>query len=264
MKKYSFIIVIILICILFTPFSYVHAKDKDSLKSDFMSEEEFFTDLLDSYSARSKIATKYTKAEIQSMSNKEHVEFILECVNAENELKEKYENAKFDDLNIQYLCHQYVNGIAKQQEACETYLAGDDTIDARANYTDLNNSGYLNRAYVIVELNDYYDVPFPDVGLKTMRNDVQQLEKLNEAEKRNKDVPKRTVKEVQTLLHLIGFRCWNIDGSAGKKTVKAIKRFQEMYGYEVDGMITDDLIEQLKKAAEDKALDWETAINNIQ
>ncbi len=236
----------------------------DQESENLMSEDEFFEDILASYSARNVVATKYTNAEIKMMSNKENVEWILDCIAAEDSFAEKYKDAKFDDLNIQYLCAQYIKGLDKQRNAANTYLSGEDTVDSRLAYTNENMSGYYNRAYVIVELNDYFDVPFPSEGLSEMRKEVDKLEKTNEAETRNKSVPKQTVKEVQTLLHLIGFRCWNIDGAAGKKTVRAIKRFQEMYGYETDGMITDELIEQLKSVAEEKGLDWQEAIENIK
>lgn len=83
------------------------------------------------------------------------------------------------------------------------------------------------------------------------------MDSLNEAETRNSQIPHETVKEVQTLLHEIGFKCWNIDGIAGKRTVKAIKRFQEMYGFNVDGIIDDELIEQLKQVKTDKGLSTE-------
>ena len=41
---------------------------------------------------------------------------------------------------------------------------------------------------------------------------------------------------------------------SGKRTVKSIKRFQEMYGYDpIDGMIDDELIGQLEDVAAQKA-----------
>ena len=49
------------------------------------------------------------------------------------------------------------------------------------------------------------------------------------------------------------FFCGNADGISGKRTVKSIKRFQEMYGYDpIDGMIDDELIEQLETIAAEK------------
>lgn len=232
-------------------------------KNEYKSEEEFFNDILASYSARAIVAAKHTNAEERAMTNKEIAEWRLECVNAEADFEEKYKDALFDDLNIQYLCAQYIKGIEKQKEACETYLQNEDTMDKRLVFKNGFESGYFNRAYVIVELYEYFDVQFPSNAVAEMTKNVNILEKTNEAETRNKAIPKQTVKEVQTLLHLIGFRCWNIDGVAGKKTVKAIKRFQEMYGYEIDGMITDELIEELKTVAEEKGLDWQETINSI-
>lgn len=218
-----------------------------------MNEEDFFADILQSYSDRQVISNRYSTSEINTMSGTEQVAYYADCVGAEKGFYEKYKNAVFEDLNIQYLCKQYVTGIKNQLDA-------PNKIGADGDLTFYNNewdAGYNKRAYVIVELADYYDVPFPADSVASMRANVEALDSLNEAETRNSQVPTETVKEVQTLLHEIGFKCWNIDGVAGKRTVKAIKRFQEMYGYEIDGMIDDELIEQLKQVKADKGLNTE-------
>ena len=79
------------------------------------------------------------------------------------------------------------------------------------------------------------------------------MDSLNEAEKRNAKVDHETVRKVQQLLNGIGFYCGKEDGISGKLTVKLIKRFQEMYGYDpIDGMIDDELVKQLQKAYDEK------------
>lgn len=220
-------------------------------ESVHMTEEEFLNDIVESYNARSKVADSVSVSEQNSMTTEEGVKHLQNCVLAEKPFYDKYKNAIFDDLNIQYLCSRYISGIKKQMDSCTTYF--EDKDDVKLN--DTWDSGYYNRAYVIVELSDYWDLPFGDVS--SMRENTAYLDSLDEAETRNAQVPKETVKEVQTLLHEIGFKCWNIDGVAGKRTVKAIKRFQEMYGYTVDGMISDELIEQLKQVKVEKGLNNE-------
>ena len=229
------------------------SKEETYVEPVLMKEEDFFADILQSYSDRNVVSSRYTTAEINTMSGTEQVAYYAECVAAEKDFYEKYKNAVFDDLNIQYLCNQYTTGIQNQLDA-------PNRIGENGDLTFYNNewtAGYNKRSYVIVELADYYDVPFPEEAVGSMRSQVEALDSLNEAETRNAQVSHETVKEVQTLLHEIGFRCWNIDGVAGKRTVKAIKRFQEMYGYEIDGMIDDELIEQLKQVKADKGLDTE-------
>lgn len=86
-----------------------------------------------------------------------------------------------------------------------------------------------------------------------MKQNVQALDSLNEAETRNAAIDHATVKEVQQLLNGIGFFCGSADGVSGKRTVKPIKRFQEMYEFEpVDGMIDDELISQLQSVYDEK------------
>ncbi|MCD7819687.1 MAG: peptidoglycan-binding protein [Lachnospiraceae bacterium] len=206
-----------------------------------MDEEEFKEDIVASYNGRGVVSNKYNTAEINSMTSQEIIDYYAECVEAERSFYEKYVNAEFEDLNIQYLCSQYIKGIEKQMEAVYEYSDDDD-------YTTFNeywDSGYYNRAYVIVELSEYYDLEFGDVS--QMKSDTESMDSLNEAETRNAAVDSATVQKVQQLLNDIGFYCGNADGISGKRTVKSIKRFQEMYGYEpVDGMIDDELIEQLE------------------
>lgn len=175
------------------------------------------------------------------MTSEESVAYYEKYAEAEREFYEKYKNATFKDLNIQYLCTQYITGLQKQYNAKNVW---DDTQDFDK-FSDEYSSGYYNRAYVIVELSEYYDLPFGDIT--DMKADTASMDSLNEAETRNAAVDHSTVKQVQELLNEIGFYCGDADGISGKRTVKSIKRFQEMYGYEpIDGMIDDELVEQLQ------------------
>lgn len=217
------------------------AQEETKEKTVQMGEEEFKTDIVNSYNGRSVISDKYTNAEYNTMTSEELVTTYVECAEAERDFFEKYKNASFKDLNIQYLCDQYISGLAKQYNAKKIW---DDTKDYDKFYNEFQ-SGYYNRAYVIVELSDYYQLPFGDV--EGMRTDTAAMDSLNEAETRNKAVDPATVQKTQQLLNDIGFYCGNADGISGKRTVKSIKRFQQMYGYEPeDGMIDDELISQLE------------------
>lgn len=80
-----------------------------------------------------------------------------------------------------------------------------------------------------------------------MRADTAYMDSFNEAENRNNQVDHATVQKAQQLLNDIGFYCGSADGISGKRTVKSIKRFQQMYGYSPeDGIIDTELIKQLE------------------
>lgn len=226
------------------------AETETEVESVHMKEEDFYNDILASYSARDEISDKYTTSEINTLSEEEYQQWRKDLVDAEWSYMEKYQNATFDDLNIQYLCKQYVDGLINQKKSYQSYMDG-DSVKSDDQWT----AGYNKRSYVIVELAEYFDIPFPADGVENMKQTTEGLDSLDEAETRNSEVSTEKVKEVQTLLHEIGFKCWNIDGVAGKKTVRAIKRFQEMYGYKTDGLITDELIEELKQVKTEKGLD---------
>lgn len=218
--------------------------DKDSVHMD---SEEFLKDIVDSYNDRSVVANKYTNAEINSMTYEEAVEYRESCAHSEDTFYEKYSNASFDDLNIQYLCLQYIKGLEKQYNAQNVWNETDDYNKFLTEY----QSGYYNRAYVIVELSDYWNLAFGDV--ESMRNDTAYMDSFNEAETRNSAVDSSVSQKTQQLLNDIGFYCGAADGIPGKRTVKSIKRFQEMYGYEpADGMIDEELISQLETELDKK------------
>ena len=223
--------------------------EEDTVEEEavLMTTEDFLKDIVESYNTRSIVATRYTISEEAMLSEAEEVDYLLECAESERPLYEKYHNAVFEDLNIQYLCNQYIKGLDKQLQIKAKYEKSED-FDSAYSYFE---SGYYNRAYVIVELAEYYECPFGDIS--EMKEMTAALDSFNEAETRNASVDATKIKETQELLNGIGFFCGTADGVSGKRTVKSIKRFQEMYGYEPsDGMIDDELIEQLKTVYEEK------------
>ncbi len=220
-----------------------------------MDENTFFDDILQSYNGRQEYIEQCGDPDIDMMTQNEDVNFSSELVSTEKWFVDKYKNAVFDDLNIQYLCRKYVQGLEEQMRSCAQYLSFNMESSDYDQFDEAWTSGYISRCYVITELADYFDVPFEADGVATMQEQVDELESSNEAATINSGVSHETVKEAQTLLHKIGFRCWNIDGIAGEKTVRAIKRFQEMYGYEpIDGIIDEELIDQLRTVAEEKGV----------
>lgn len=64
--------------------------------------------------------------------------------------------------------------------------------------------------------------------------------------KTSKYYRKSTVKKVQRKLNKLGYKCGKADGSYGKKTKKAIKRFQRRKAMTVNGKINKTLLKKLK------------------
>ena len=216
-----------------------------------MNEEDFFADILESYSERQIISNRYSVSELNTLSADETQFWHKELVEKELTYMSKYEYAVFDDLNVQYLCRRYVSGLRNQQKSYELYFDGGDPTKVDDYWT----SGYYSRCYVIVELSEYYEIPFPQDGVADMKEVTDLLDSLNEAESRNASVDSETVRKTQELLNGIGFFCGTADGVSGKRTVKSIKRFQEMYGFDpIDGIIDEELIGQLETVFNEKNL----------
>ena len=102
-----------------------------------MDEQEFLDDIVESYNGRGVVSSKFTTAEINTMTSAESVEYYNECAEAERAFYEKYKNAVFKDLNIQYLCNQYINGLKKQYDA---YVSWGETQDFENFYYE---AGYV-------------------------------------------------------------------------------------------------------------------------
>ena len=223
------------------------AEEVDSEEPVLMTTEEFLEDIEKSYNERSVRTDRYNTSDYNTMNNDEYVETYYYFVEAEEWFYEKYKNAEFEDLNIQYLCKTYCDGLYTQLNCCRDYFNDKDYASWDNNW----KAAYNKRSYVIVELAEYYDAPFKDIN--DMKNNVESLDSLNEAETRNSAVDRATVQKVQLLLNNIGFYCGNADGVSGKRTVKSIKRFQEMYEFEpIDGVIDDELVDQLEKINSEK------------
>lgn len=223
---------------------------EESTETVEKTTEEFLQDIVVSIDGRNNATKRYSNSEFNSMTDDEVIEYYKGLVESENAFYEEYKNAVFEDLNIQYLCNQYIKGLDKQKEACAKWKE-------TRNVDEISNiwqSGYLNRGYVIVELADYYNLQFNSESLNEFRAQTAAMDSLNEAETRNASVDKETVRKTQGLLNTIGFFCGSADGVSGKRTVKSIKRFQEMYGFEIDGIIDEELIGQLESVAAEKGV----------
>ena len=222
------------------------AETETESETNLKTTEEFLKDFKESYDRRETVYGQNAGARREWMSSEAWNAYLEACVEAERDFYEKYQDASFEDLNIQYLCNQYIDGLRKQYQAVELWKENPDSEDGDRIWL----SGYYDRAGVIVEMSDYYDVDIPE---KTVATLTGELNSLSEPETGNAEVNPETVLKTQELLNEIGFYCGNADGVAGRRTARMIRRFQEMYGYDpADGLIDDELIDQLEEAAEQK------------
>ena len=222
------------------------AETETESETTLKTTEEFLKDFKDSYDRREAVYGQNAGARREWMSAEAWNAYLETCVDAEQEFYEKYQDASFEDLNIQYLCNQYIDGLSKQHQAIEEWKEDPDSEEGNRIWL----SGYYDRAGVIVEMSEYYDVDLPERTVATLKGE---LDSMSEPETGNADVDPETVLKTQELLNTIGFYCGEADGVAGRRTAKMIRRFQEMYGYDpADGLIDDELIDQLEEAAEQK------------
>ena len=243
-KIYCAILPAILLASVPFPGMMIHAEEAAAAAEPALSEtEQFVADVVSSYEARRTREERYTNPELNEMTDKEYIEAHLYYTEAEESFLEKYREAEFEDLNIQYLCGKYCDAIELELDCAEKYFEDRDYAAWAKSWA---KAGEL-RARVIVELADLYKADFSDI--EDLKATAASVDDTSDSESRNKSVDRATVQKVQQLLNDIGFLCGTADGAAGKMTVSSIKRFQEVYGYEpADGIIDDELVAQLEDA----------------
>jgi len=210
-----------------------------------ISAEDFLGDIGASVNDRIALSGSYTEAELSMMTNDEIAEANNKCCESERWFMDRYKNARVDNLNLQYLCEQYLNGLQNQYDAYVSWKEKQD-IDA---YNELWDAGYAKRAVTVAELKQYYDIAFADVS--DMLEKAEELDSLDDL--KNGEVSEETTKKVQDCLNKLQLPVGEVDGYCGERTIIMVKRFQKLYGYEpADGVIDDEVVAQLQEEA-DKA-----------
>ena len=210
-----------------------------------ISAEDFLGDIGASVNDRIALSGSYTEAELSMMTNDEIAEANNKCCESERWFMDRYKNARVDNLNLQYLCEQYLNGLQNQYDAYASWKEKQD-IDA---YNELWDAGYAKRAVTVAELKQYYDIAFADIS--DMLEKANELDSLDDL--KNGEVSEETTKKVQDCLNKLQLPVGEVDGYCGERTIIMVKRFQKLYGYEpADGIIDDEVVAQLQEEA-DKA-----------
>ena len=205
--------------------------------------EDFLGDIGASVNDRIALSGSYTEAELSMMTNDEIAEANNKCCESERWFMDRYKDAQIDNLNLQYLCEQYLNGLQNQYDAYASWKEKQD-IDA---YNELWDAGYAKRAVTVAELKKYYDIAFADVS--DMLEKAEELDTLDDL--KNGEVSEETTKKVQNCLNTLQFPVGEVDGYCGERTIIMVKRFQKMYGYEpADGIIDDEVVAQLQEEAD--------------
>ena len=210
-----------------------------------ISAEDFLGDIGASVNDRIALSGSYTEAELSMMTNDEIAEANNKCCESERWFMDRYKDARIDNLNLQYLCEQYLNGLQNQYDAYASWKEKQD-IDA---YNELWDAGYAKRAVTVAELKQYYDIAFADIS--DMLEKANELDSLDDL--KNGEVSEETTKKVQDCLNKLQLPVGEVDGYCGERTIIMVKRFQKLYGYEpADGVIDDEVVAQLQEEA-DKA-----------
>ena len=207
--------------------------------------ENFLADIGASVNDRIALSGSYTEAELSMMTNDEIAEANNRCCESERWFMDRYKDARIDNLNLQYLCEQYLNGLQNQYDAYASWKEKQD-IDA---YNELWDAGYAKRAVTVAELKQYYNIAFADVS--DMLEKAEELDALDDL--KNGEISEETTRKVQNCLNTLQLPVGEVDGYCGERTIIMVKRFQKLYGYEpADGVIDDEVVAQLQEEA-DKA-----------
>ena len=207
--------------------------------------EDFLGDIGAAVNDRIALSASYTEAELSMMTNDEIAEANNKCCESERWFMDRYKDAQIDNLNLQFLCEQYLNGLQNQYDAYASWKEKQD-IDA---YNELWDAGYAKRAVTVAELKQYYNIAFADVS--DMLEKAEELDALDDL--KNGEISEETTRKVQNCLNTLQLPVGEVDGYCGERTIIMVKRFQKLYGYEpADGVIDDEVVAQLQEEA-DKA-----------
>ena len=204
-----------------------NTSETEEKKAGYTKVKAFIADIETAINDRNAMSQSYSEAELSMMTNDEIAEANQACCESERWLIDAYADANFKNLNMQYLCEQYLTGLQNQLDAYESWKNKQD-IDT---YNELWEAGYAKRAAAAVELA------------------VKDLEALDEFSSGN--VSEATTRTVQECLNTLKFPVGKVDGYCGYRTIKMIRRFQKLYGYTpADGIIDDELVAQLQQEVE--------------
>jgi len=115
--------------------------------------------------------------------------------------------------------------------------------------------------FVLVSIGSQLIYADPNISSQISRTNSQAINKnisnhMLENEKNKRiNTPVYTtgqIREVQELLHDLGYKPGEIDGFMGKKTRKAIRDFQESHQLKNDGLLTENLFQKLHVASSNK------------
>ena len=209
------------------------------------TKEDFVADIAKYHNARVARMKKYSNEELNEMTDAEYIDAHLFFAEAEEPFYDRYVEAEFDDFNIKYLSSAYCEGINGLITSCKNYQADGDY----GRWITAWKDAYVKCGAVLLEVADYYEVELDDK--ETLTEEMDTYHPVDDVVKKNSEVKKDTVKEVQQLLNDIGFNCGKVDGLCGKQTVRTIERFQEMFEYlPADGLIDEELVDQLETEKE--------------
>ena len=207
--------------------------------------QQFLEAAVDSFNQRRQKAAEYTSEELAGMNEADRVAYYYACVEAEDNFYNRYQNALFNDKNLQYYCHVYRTAMEQQKSACQQYQQDGDGEKFNENWY----VGYYNRVVAITGLYDNYGAAFDGDTVETLRADIGLETTLKEELEANRSVDTDTVYSVQTMLNALGYSCGGADGLCGPATVRSVRHFQAMNKMTITGVIDRNLVSKLTEQA---------------
>ena len=214
--------------------------------SEELSEEQFLSDLKESFLSRQVIVDIFDDADRITVED-----FWLLCkigVISEQKFYDKYKDHLdiFENKKYKTLCESYLKGLKQQFDTVEKYFNDIDeiSIDEREDFRKKLKKEYkygcIVRESVIFELNYLYNFGI-DTSYFLLQEDFDKM--IEEAKAEN--YTKEKVTSVQQKLTDLGYDCGGVDGIIGKNTVLGIYDYQRINDLLMSGKIDDKFLKCL-------------------
>ena len=209
------------------------------------TEATFLDDLKNSFSARETTVNRFRN--FKNMYPKDIWALREVAVLAEEPFYKKYSEApiEFEDNRLKSLSSDYMSGLQVQMNAIQEYGNLNSLPEEKRNKKEeelIENyiSGCITRERVINELNALYSF-----GLDTSNFIIKEdFDKMIE-EAKSENYPSDLVLSAKRKLNELGYNSGTEDGLIGTNTVIAIYDYQRANNLEMNGKLTNEVIESL-------------------
>lgn len=150
-----------------------------SVKEKVTEDENFLKDLSRSVNERGIIVKKADEERKElgdKFDDEKEIEYYKSYIKTESDILYKYEDAEFEDRELQKLAIDYIDGVGIQEKSLE-YVYGD--VDK---FFDLWEEGYGKRSVVLIEMVNEYGVEVDESSLEGLKQNAQSVSEKQEVE----------------------------------------------------------------------------------